>query len=200
MTENATMTQQDTTPPTHKQIDALILEYAAASADFQSSGNVKRLAGESAAELGVRLAAWDDANDSTQAAAQLVVLDVKARLVAMVAAHGARHAEKSMRLSGDHNQATVTRGTQAEIQPDGVAELKAYLDKIKIPDITKMFFTERISYSLVAGPAEVLKTLTLGSRTRIKMTALVASCFKIKSNAPALKIEAIAAAKPTQAA
>jgi hypothetical protein len=197
MTEAAAITPQQPTP---KQIDALILEYAAASADMQSHGAVKRQPGESAAELEERLQSWTRATSEAQAVARVVVLDAKSRLLAMVAAHGARHAEKSMRLNGEHNQATVTRGTRVEVQPDRVAKLKTHLDQIEIPGIASLFFTEHISYSLVAAPAEVLKTLELGGRIRTKLTALIALCFKIKTNEPSLKIAAVAAAKPARAA
>jgi hypothetical protein len=201
MTENEATTQPTLalTPPSRKQIDALILEYAAAQADLQSYGAVKRRAGETAADIEVRLKAWSKAAGEAQAAALLVVVDAKTRLLALVAAHGARHAEKSMRLSGEHNQATVTRGTHVETRPAGVANLKAHLDD-KLPGIVELFFTEHISYSLVAGPAAVLKTLEIGERIRTKLTALIALCFEIKTKAPGLKIDAVAAAKPSKAA
>jgi hypothetical protein len=204
MTANAvrrTEPAPNATPvPTHKQIDALILEYAAAAADLTSSGAVQRLPGESAADLEIRLKAWHKTTGEAQAIALAVALDAKARLLVMVAAHGVKHAEKSMRLSGVHNQATVTRGTRVDTLPAGVAGLKAYVDQSEIPGIAAMFFVEHTTYSLVAGPAAVLKTLDLGGRIRARLTTLIALCFDIKSNAPSLKIDAIAAAKPNKAA
>jgi hypothetical protein len=186
--------------PTPKQIDALILEHAAAQADLQSGGAIKKFAGESAADLEVRLKAWQTTASEIRTAASAVAEEVKGRLVAMVAAHGLKHAEKSMRLSGEHNRATVTRGTRVEMLAAGVDNFKANLDKSEIPGIAGKFFTEHVSYSLVAGPAEVLKTLELGARIRTKLTALIALCFEIKTNAPSLKIEAVAAEKPAKTA
>jgi hypothetical protein len=198
-----TRSVQDSTKclaPTPKQIDALILEHAAAQADLQSGGAIKKLPGESAADLGVRLKAWEAEAGGIRKAALIVAEDVKGRLLAMVAAHGLKHTEKSVRLSGEHNRATVTTGTRSEVQPGAVDNLKAYLDKSEIPELAGRFFIEHISYSMVAGPSEVLKTLTLGARIRTRMTSLIALCFENKTNSPSLKIETVAAAKPATSA
>ena len=194
------MTDNNQTPaiaPTPKQIDALILEHAAAQADLLSGGAITKKPGESAAELEARLKEWQKAAAEKRAAATAVAEEVKERLVAMVTAHGVKHAEKSMRLNGEHNRATVTRGTRVETVAAGVDNFKASLDKSKIPGISELFFTEHVTYSLVASPAEVLKTLDIGTRIRKKMTELIGLCFEVKTNAPSLKVETVAAAKPT---
>jgi hypothetical protein len=184
--------------PTPKQVDALILEHAAAQAALLTGGSVKRLPGETAAALDVRLKIWQTDAAEYQAGAAAKAGEVKTRLLAMVAEHGLRHAEKSMRLTGEHNRATVTTGTRVETVAAGVDAFKAGLERSKVPGIADLFFTPHVSYSLVAGPADVLKTLTLGTRLRTKLTALVALCFEIRTNAPSLKIDAVAAGKPAQ--
>jgi hypothetical protein len=197
MTGNDTAQQTLAIAPTLKQIDALILEHAAAQAELLSGGAIKQLPGESAAELEVRLKAWQKTAAETRAAATAKADEVKERLVATIKAYGVKHAEKSMRLSGEHNRATGTWGTRVETVTAGVSNLKEALGKSKIPGISEMFFTEHITYQLVASPAEVLKTIKLTQRMREKINSLIALCFEVKTNAPSLKVEAVAAAKPT---
>lgn len=182
--------------PTPREIDALILEHAAAQAELQSAGAIKQRAGESAADIESRLKAWQATAAETRTAATKVAEEVKGRLLAMIAQHGQKHAEKSMRLNGEHNRATATTATRVETLAAGVDGLKAHLDKSKIPGIACMFFTQHITYSLVASPAETLKTLKLGKRLREKLQAMIGLCFEVKTNAPSLKIETTAAAKP----
>lgn len=121
---------------------------------------------------------------------------VKAEVIALVDAWGVKHAEKSKRLEGDHNQATVTRGTRTDSVPEKIEELKAHLDKSKIPQLKERFFQEHTTYSLVAGPGEVLKTLDLKKKFREKLTAMLAACFKIETNNPSLKVVVVPAEKP----
>jgi hypothetical protein len=77
-----------------------------------------------------------------------------------------------------------------------VDELRGYLDKSKIPELSGRFFLQHISYSLVASPAEVLKTLKLGKRIREKIDTLLHLCFDSKATTPSLKIAAVEAVKP----
>lgn len=186
--------------PTPKQVDALILEHAAAQAELQSGGAIKKLAGESAADIEARYKTWETEADGIRKAAQLVAEEVKGRLVAMVTAHGLKHAEKSLKLFGEHGWAMTTTATRVETVATAVDTFKTRLEKSKIPGIAGLFFTKHVSYSLVAGPTEVLKTLSLSARLRTRLTVLLALCFEVKTNAPSLKTGAVAAAKPAKTA
>lgn len=189
-------TQTPIAAPTPKAVDAMILEHAAAQSCLQSGGAIQRQPGESAAALELRFKAWQTNAAEFRAAAQVKADEVKGRLLAMVAAHGTRHAEKSMRLVGEHNRATVTTGTRVETKPEGVEAFKTALEKSEIAGIADLFFIKHVTYSMVAGPAAVLETLELGTRLRNRLAGLAALCFKVATMAPALKIESTAAAKP----
>jgi hypothetical protein len=150
--------------PTPKQVDALIAEFAAAQSVALAAG----------AEAKARAAVADE---------------VKARLTAMVEMFGARYAEKSKRLAGLRNTATTTTATRVTVDDKACDELRAYLDTVKLPGIAEKFFSVRTTYQLVASPAEVLKTLTLGARIRANISALVRGCFQVKVNSPSLKVD-----------
>lgn len=124
---------------------------------------------------------------------------VKAELTELVEKFGARHTEKSKKLAGVHNTATTTTATRVTIDAERVEELRVWLDKESLPDVAQRFFVEQKTYSLVEGPAEVLKTLTLGRRIQTKITAMLGLCFAIKTNAPSLKVEVVTPEKPTAA-
>lgn len=121
---------------------------------------------------------------------------VKPEVIALVDLWGGKHTEKSKRLAGDHNTATVTRGTRTDSVPEKIDELKACLDKSGVPQLTERFFQEHVTYSLVNGPGEVLKTLELKKKFREKLQAMLNACFKINPNNPSLKVEVVPAAKP----
>lgn len=157
--------------PTPAEIDALVLEYD------KAQRKVLR-----AAVLAKGRAAAVDA--------------LKTRLIPLVQQFGEKHAEKSMRLKGLHNTATITTGTRTEVVAAGVTALKAYFDKSRLPALMKRFFQVHVSYSLVQGPGEVLKTLKLGKRRREILDALVHGCFDVKTNAPSLKVDVVEPQKP----
>jgi hypothetical protein len=159
--------------PSREAVDALVLEYEAAQT------------------------AYVEASGASTAAA-IAQAEVKARLVLMVETHGFRHTEKSKRLVGLHNTATTTTGTRVSIDSAAVDALRSYLDTDPgVPSqLSTRFFTSSVSYSMVAGPGEVLKTLTLGKRLRTKITSLLGLCFQVKTNAPSLKIETVTPEKP----
>lgn len=166
--------KNDTTPakaPTPAQVDALIDEYAKAQQDAQAAATVAKV-----------LTATQD--------------EVKGRLVAMVEAFGVRHTEKSKRLVGLHNTATTTTGTRTSIDDGAVEKLRSYLGKEDLVQLHDRFFVTHTTYSLVSGPAEVLKTLDLGTKIRNKITSMLGLCFQIKTNAPSLKIATVEAEKP----
>ncbi len=177
MTSNVEPSTQaaPTLAPTPEQIDALVIEYAAAQLVALSANTVSKSANEAVGKI-------------------------KERLTALVETHGFRHTEKSKRLVGLHNTATTTTGTRVSIDDGKVEDLRTYLDAAEVPGLASRFFSVHTSYSLVSGPAEVLKTLTLGKRLRTKITSLLGLCFEIKTNAPSLKIETVAAEKPVKAA
>lgn len=121
---------------------------------------------------------------------------IKGELVAMVETFGARHTEKSKRLKGLHNTATTTTATRVSIDPTAVETFRAWLDTRELAEISGRFFVEQVTYSLVEGPQEVLKTLSLAKRIRTQVESLLGRCFQIKTNAPSLKIETVAPAEP----
>jgi hypothetical protein len=151
------------TAPTPKQIDALIVKYAGLQQETIAAGAASRKA--------------SDAADV-----------VKAELTLMVESFGLAHTDKSKRLVGLHNTATTTTGTRVSVDDAAVDGLREYLDKTELPELAGRFFVARTTYSLVQGPAEVLKTLTLGKRVRTQISSLLGLCFQVKTNAPSLKI------------
>jgi hypothetical protein len=157
--------------PTPAQVDALVNEYAQAQSDAAAAATAAAVA-----------AGLSD--------------EVKQRLVAMVKTFGFRHTEKSLRLAGNHNRATITTGTRTTVDAAAVEKFRTYLGKQELTEISGRFFVEHVSYSLVEGPQEVLKTLSLGKRIRDKAASLIALCFQIKTNAPSLKIETVTPVAP----
>jgi hypothetical protein len=156
--------------PTPKAIDELIAEYADAKSKVDAAAAAAKITSDAAGEI-------------------------KDRLTAMVEKWGARHTEKSKRLAGQHNTATTTTATRVSIVDEAVEKMRGYLASSKTPELAGEFFEAHTSYSLVSGPAEKLKTLTMGVRLRRKVTEMLQACFEIKTNAPSLKVE-LAELKP----
>jgi hypothetical protein len=150
--------------PTPKEIDALIVKYDAARTDAEAKAAVAKIYSDAA---GV----------------------IKVELTALVEKWGARHTEKSKRLTGIHNKATTTTATKVSIVTEAVEKLRLYLGTTDTPALAEEFFTTHTSYSLVSGPDEKLKSLTMGARLRTKITAMLKGCFKIDTNTPSLKVE-----------
>ncbi len=168
--EMAPETAPATKQPTPKQIDDLIAEYAAAKSNAQMMAAVAASAADEAGEI-------------------------KERLTAMVEQWGRRHTEKSRRLFGLRNTATTTTATRVSIDDAAVEKLRAYLGTTETPRLAEEFFVAHTSYSLVSGPDEKLRSLNVGGRLRTKITAMLKSCFEIKTTAPSLKVE-LAELKP----
>jgi hypothetical protein len=161
--------------PTPKQVDALIAEYAAAQSKAAELGAVAKLSSDAAGEI-------------------------KVRLTVMVERWGGRHTEKSRRLTGLHNTATTTTATRVSIDDAAVETLRRYLGTTETPELAGEFFVAHTSYSLVSGPDEKLKTLTMGARLRTKITGMLKGCFQIKTNAPSLKVDCVEPATAAKAA
>ncbi len=164
-------TETEVKRPSAKEIDALIAKYAEAQGELQSADAEKKAKSEAADQL-------------------------KAKLVAMVEAFGERHTEKSKRLAGAHNTATTTTGTLVQIDDAAVDKLKAALETAEVPQLREKFFSEKITYQLVQGPEDVLRTIELPARLRTRISGLLKGCFRIATRAPSLKVEAMAAARP----
>lgn len=152
--------------PTKKKIDDLINEFAQA----QNQATAAKTAATVAAGLAD---------------------EVKGRLVTMVETFGVRHTEKSKRLYGVHNIATTMTGVRTTVDDEAVEELRTYLSQEQLRELSGRFFVAHTSYSLVEGPQDVLKTLSLSTRMRNRISSLLGLCFKIKTNAPSLKIETV---------
>ena len=150
--------------PTPKQIDKLIVEYAAALSEV--------------------VAATEAASISNAAARE-----IKERLTAMVEKWGGRYTDKSKKLEGLHNTAITTTATRVSIDDAAVEKLRVYLANTETPELASEFFVSHTSYSLVKGPDEKLKTLTMGAKLRTKIKGLLKGCFKINTNTPSLKVE-----------
>lgn len=165
------MAESNETAPTPKQIDRLIAEYAAAQSEAAGHAAVAKTSSEAAGEI-------------------------KLRLTAIVEKFGSRHTEKSKRLAGLHNTATTTTATRVTIDDAAVEKLRGYLATTESPELVEEFFVPHTSYSLVSGPDEKLKSLTMGARLRTKITGLLKNCFEIKTQNPSLKVE-LAELKPS---
>ena len=152
------------TQPTPKEIDALIAEYAAAQGIALEMGAMAKEASDTAG-------------------------GIKVRLTAMVETWGGRHTAKSKRLAGLHNTATTTTATRVSVDDAAVEAMRTFLSTTEQPELAEQFFVSHTSYSLVAGPDEKLKSLTMGGRLRAKIRSLLKNCFEIKTNTPSLKIE-----------
>jgi hypothetical protein len=152
--------------PTRAQVDALVKRYADAKSDADSIAVVAKMKNAAADKI-------------------------KAELVTLVETFGFRHTEKSKRLAGDHNLATTTTATKVSIDDEAVEKFRTYLGDQELTELAGRFFVAHTSYSLVEGPQKVLKTLSLGKRIREKIGMLIGLCFKIKTNAPSLKIETV---------
>jgi hypothetical protein len=75
------------------------------------------------------------------------------------------------------------------IDDAAVEKLRGYLSTTETPELAEEFFVPHTSYSLVSGPGEKLKTLTMGDRLRTKITGMLKACFDIKTSTPSLKVE-----------
>lgn len=150
--------------PTPAEIDALIREYS----DAQQVATAAKTAATVAQEAADR---------------------VKVRVIEMVETFGRRHTEKSKRLEGIHHKATTTTATCVVTDPVAIEQLHEYVEQADLVELEGKLFVKQVSYSLVASPDEVLRTMSLGARIRAKLTAMVKSCFKITTKAPSLKID-----------
>jgi hypothetical protein len=151
-------------PPTPKEVDALIAEYA----DAQQIVAATRAAASVAQESADR---------------------VKTRLVEMVETFGRRHTEKSKRIEGIHNKATTTTATCVVTDAVAIEKLHEYVEQQDLVELEGKLFVKQVSYALVGSPDEVLRMMSFTARIRTRLTALVKSCFKITTRAPSLKID-----------
>lgn len=136
-----------------------------------------------------------DLADEAKKKAQADVDVVKAEVVTLVKAFGAKHAEKSLRLTGLRNTATITIGTVTTVVAAAVELFRKYLLKLGIPGLVGLFFIETTTYQLVGSPAEVVKTLDVPKKTRTRLITLLALCFDTKSKEPSLKVDVPETAK-----
>jgi hypothetical protein len=150
--------------PTPKEIDALIVKYDAARTDAEAKAAVAKIYSDAA---GV----------------------IKVELTALVEKWGGRHTEKSKRLIGVHNNATTTTATTVSIVDAAVEKLRVYLGETETPALAEEFFVSHTSYSLVSGPDEKLKSLTMGARLRKSIRTRLKACFEIDTKKPSLKVE-----------
>lgn len=162
------------TAPTPKQVDALVEKYSAAQQVVEGYSTAYDVANAAAGEL-------------------------KAELIKLTQAHGFQHTAKSKKLLGLHSEAMVTTGTRSEVLADKVEKFRGYLAK-RFPGLSARFFTEHVSYMMVAGPSAVLKTLELPTKDRTKIEQLVSACFDTKTIAPSLKVTVVPAEVPAKAA
>lgn len=130
-----------------------------------------------------------DAADATKKKAQADADVLKAEVIALVKQFGAKHAEKSKRLTGLRNTATITIGSVTTIVDAAVELFRKYLLNLNRPGLVSLFFTETTTYQLVGSPREVVKTLDVPAKTREKLTTLLAVCFDTKSKEPSLKVD-----------
>jgi hypothetical protein len=171
MTTMTMQVEEEVKAPTPSQIDALVREYSGSAAAVAFASGMLSTANKAQGEI-------------------------KVRLIAMVESFGFRHTEKSKRLLGAHSTATTTTGTFLSVDAEAVTAFRTYLDSCDMPNLSERFFSAHTSYSLVDGPADVLRTMDLGKRVATKISSMVALCFKVSTKAPTLKIEVVTPEKP----
>ena len=134
------------------------------------------------------------------AAAKAVHETCKLGLIAVVEAHGnvPAGADKSKRVSGRRNEATITRGTTIEINEDGVAELERYLDDKQLPTLFHQLFATCTKHMLLKGAAELLPTVQIRKPEHDRISTLFGQCITAKPKAPALKVTLITPEKPVR--
>jgi hypothetical protein len=130
-----------------------------------------------------------DMADVAKKAAQSDLDVVKAQVVALVQSYGAKHAEKSTKLTGIRNSAIITTGSSTSLVATAVEAFRQFLVKLNKPAVLKLFFTETTTYQLVASPTEVLNSLDVPAAEHKKLKGLLALCFEVTSKAPSLKVD-----------
>lgn len=158
------MSEQTSVMPKPQVIDDLIFRYSVLKAAVDAAGVVK-----------------------SKAEADMNVL--KAEVIALVQSFGAKHAEKSKRLKGQRNTATISTGSTTSLVDAAVEKFRRFLVGLAMPGVYKLFFTETTTYQLVASPGEVLSGLDVPTAIRTKLKGLLALCFEITSKAPSLKVD-----------
>lgn len=158
------MSEPTNVQPRPQAIDDLLFRYSVLKAALDAAGVVKKKA-------------EDDVNV------------LKAEVIALVQSFGAKHAEKSKRLKGLRNTATITTGTKTTLLDAYVEKFRLFLVKLAMPAVYKLFFTETTTYQLVASPGEVLNSLDVPRAIRTKLHVLLTQCFEVTSNAPSLKVD-----------
>lgn len=150
--------------PSARQIDALIEEYAA----LQSALLKER---------------------ATQRTIQEKCDERKAELLEVIEGFGVDHTEKSRRIQGLHHSAMATVGTLVQVDDAACESFREYLERTLPGEVAEKFFCRHVSYQIVKGPDEVLRSLDLPTRVRNKVSELVRACFRVTAKAPSLRVE-----------
>ncbi|MFP5268477.1 MAG: hypothetical protein ACLGQU_14080 [Acidobacteriota bacterium] len=151
-------------PPAPRQIDALIEEYAALQSSLLQQRDVQRSLQEKCDER-------------------------KAKLLEWIEAYGVHHTGKSCRLHGLHHSAVATTATLVQVDEAACDAFRGYLEKTLPEGAAERFFTRQVSYHIVKGPDEVLRTLELPARIRNRVSELVRACFRVTAKAPSLRVD-----------
>lgn len=119
----------------------------------------------------------------------------KQALLDLIEQHGFSHTEKSKRIKGVHHMATATTATLVQVDDDACDRFRTFLAEKVDAKLTDRFFSQRVTYQLVSGPGDVLRTLELPARMRLKLTELVQACIRVTTKAPSLKVDVAEVAK-----
>ena len=161
--------REATTPPTPEDVDTKIALYEEAKRNYKAAKKVM----DDAEEVVVQLAdKWG---------------------------HPAPGAERSTRLEGKRNEATVTRGTTIVINETAVAAFRAFLFGNKLEGLFPKFFAAETKHKLVKGARDVVKGVQLAQRVEEKLASLFGRAFDVKTNEPSLKVKTITPEKPVRA-
>lgn len=150
--------------PAPRQIDALIEAYASLQSALLEQRAVQRELQEQCDER-------------------------KAELLELIEAYGVEHTGKSRRLQGLHHSAMATVGTLVQVDDQACESFRGYLEKTLPGGIAERFFSRHVTYQIVKGPDEVLRSLELPARVRNKVSELVRACFRVTAKAPSLRVD-----------
>lgn len=154
----------ETKAPSAKQIDKMIKEYATMQTAILAQKAV--------------VATLQEQSDGR-----------KQELLDLIEKHGFSHTEKSKRIKGVHHMATATTATLVQVDDEACDKFRTFLTEKVDPKLTDRFFSQRVTYQLVGGPGEVLRSLELPARIRVKMMALVQACVRVTTKDPSLKVD-----------
>jgi predicted lysophospholipase L1 biosynthesis ABC-type transport system permease subunit len=139
------------------------------------------------------IAAYEDAKRLARVAS-VEEDEKKKELIDLVKSCGypAPNAERSWRINGGLNTATVTTAVTVTVKESGVAKLKELLFGHGEGPLFFRLFSTREKHELAADSEEVLKTVSLPKRLLQKVQIAYGECISVKDKTPSVKVELLA--------